>query len=651
MARNLSGWGGIKRKLIIAFLLLGTIPMLIMGYISYFKSSGVLIEQTNGQMKSLSAKAIENLDAQFLVFRMQMGHLLTPFKMVIDMLQVGMEIDQGNKENLTNELTKFQRDYPAYTRVRLFDGNGNEKFGFPAAAAASEAASPWFKKALTTPEVTFSDMLLTKESPEPVIIMSKAVLDPAGKPTAVLAVYVTGKAVTRPVDSIKIGKAGYAYVLNKEGLVLAYPDKQQILKLNVGSYEFGKEILQKKSGLLEYSWQGSAKIASFQEYPAMQWIVATAVEKNDILGSVDNMKLIALILAVVMAIAAFFTALLVSGLIVKPIKYAIEGLTESSKQVSSAAGQLSSASQSLADGASRQSASIEETSASLEEMSSMTKRNADNSNQANIMMGETSRIVEEANCAMTELNNSMREITSASEETAKIIKTIDEIAFQTNLLALNAAVEAARAGEAGAGFAVVADEVRNLAMRAADAAKNTENLIAETVKKIKNGSGIVTKSNDAFAKVADGAKKVGDLIGEIAAASQDQAQGVEQVAQAVMDVDKVVQQNAANAEQSAAASEEMNAQAEQMKGFVGELVILVDGSGNGNGYDSGAHRQIGSGAKRWEATKNREAGRPVPHHKTLLPSSPRGRVSGSPRRNEVRPDQIIPLDDKEFKDF
>ena len=183
-----------------------------------------------------------------------------------------------------------------------------------------------------------------------------------------------------------------------------------------------------------------------------------------------------------------------------------------------------------------------------------------------------------ATSSMGRLNNSMVEISKASEETSKIIKTIDEIAFQTNLLALNAAVEAARAGEAGAGFAVVADEVRNLAMRAAEAAKNTANLIEGTVKKVKDGTEIVEKTSAEFAKVSNSAGKMGELVGEIAAASREQAQGIEQINKAVSEMDKVVQRNASNAEESAAASEEMNAQAGQMKVFVGDLQSLVEGS-------------------------------------------------------------------------
>jgi len=173
----------------------------------------------------------------------------------------------------------------------------------------------------------------------------------------------------------------------------------------------------------------------------------------------------------------------------------------------------------------------------------------------------------------------MDEISKASDETSKIIKTIDEIAFQTNLLALNAAVEAARAGEAGAGFAVVADEVRNLAMRAADAAKNTAELIEGTVKKVGDGTNLVNTTNEAFGKVAVSASKVGELVAEIASASNEQSQGISQVNTAVTEMDKVVQQNAANAEESASASEEMNAQAEQMKSMVNELGELVGGEG------------------------------------------------------------------------
>jgi methyl-accepting chemotaxis protein len=240
---------------------------------------------------------------------------------------------------------------------------------------------------------------------------------------------------------------------------------------------------------------------------------------------------------------------------------------------------------------------------------------------------------------MNRLTGSMREISTASEETSKIIKTIDEIAFQTNLLALNAAVEAARAGEAGAGFAVVADEVRNLAMRAAEAAKNTADLIEGTVKKVQDGSDLVNRTNEAFIQVSESSSKVGDLVGEISAASNEQAQGIEQVNTAVAEMDKVTQQNAANAEESASASEEMSAQAEQMKAIVGELVALV---GTGRNKLKRKH------------TVPSETVHSTDHNGPLITAQAQKIKPAVVQDRSVKygsPESLIPFEDEEFKDF
>ncbi len=254
-------------------------------------------------------------------------------------------------------------------------------------------------------------------------------------------------------------------------------------------------------------------------------------------------------------------------------------LNEVSEQVVSASSQLSAASQSLSQGATEQAASLEETSASMEEMASMTGKNSEGAAQAAALMTDADQAVAAANRELNEMVASMAAIAESSGKVSKIIKTIDEIAFQTNILSLNAAVEAARAGEAGMGFAVVADEVRNLAMRSAQAAKDTASLIEESIAKAEQGRAKVDRVASSIAAVTEGASKVKALVAEVTSASQQQAQGIQQVAQAVAQMEQVTQTTAATAEESAAAAEELNAQVETSRQTVTRLAALTGADG------------------------------------------------------------------------
>jgi len=334
-------------------------------------------------------------------------------------------------------------------------------------------------------------------------------------------------------------------------------------------------------------------------YNAFEKVVLAAVTYNSNAaqaGGAATVQTISRVNKTTIVIAAFAVAFAVAAgtyiaiSVGNAVRRVASALSDAAQQVSAASGQVSASSQSLAEGSSEQAASLEETSASLEEINGMTQTNAESARNAKTIAEQTRQAADQSNSEMREMVGAMGAIKSSSDNIAKIIKTIDEIAFQTNILALNAAVEAARAGEAGAGFAVVADEVRSLAQRAAQAAKETAEKIDDSIAKSATGVELSNRVATSLRDIGERATRVDQIVGDISSASGEQSRGISQVNQAVAQMDKVTQSNAGNAEETAAAAEELNAQAVALQESVAELMLLVGSRATAVGSECGSHR-------------------------------------------------------------
>jgi methyl-accepting chemotaxis protein len=429
-------------------------------------------------------------------------------------------------------------------------------------------------------------------------------------------------AIRKGIMDIKVGKTGYVYILGGKG------DEKGKYIISKDGKRDGENIWEAKdaSGALfiqnivnhsmtaqnqvvfeRYPWKNEGesaprtKIAACMYYEPWDWVIGAGMYEDEVVkaSEVTEKELAAvfrsiLIIGPISLLLVGLFSMWVSGRWGKILQRISEFLGLGSDEVTSAASQVSSASQSLAEGASRQAAMVEESSSSIEEMTAMIKQNADNAFAAANLMRESNKHVSTAETSTADMINAMQQIKGATDQTSKIIKTIDEIAFQTNLLALNAAVEAARAGEAGKGFAVVAEEVRNLAMRSAEAAKNTSSLIQDTVQRVNGGVDVVSGLKIALGEVSESSRKVSALVEEISVASKEQATGIDQLNTSIAGVDDFTQKSAAASEESASAAEELLGQAESMKGMVDEMVVFVNG---GTDLDRQRHSESSRGSR------------------------------------------------------
>ncbi|MBI5420685.1 MAG: cache domain-containing protein [Deltaproteobacteria bacterium] len=506
-----------------------------------------------------------------------------------------------------------------------------------------------------------------------VVEVAWGVLDHYGK-MAKSGAITAAEAKRRAIEEIKTlryEKSDYFWINDLEPRMIMHPIKPELDSQNLAEFKDpnGKKLFiafvetAKKdgAGFVDYMWPKPGeskpvpKVSYVKMYPEWGWIIGSGIYIDDVARDIGRIFNVIFGVGGLILVGCLALSYWMARSITRPINAAIKNLDDGSGWMTATSSRVSAVSHTLAEGSANQAASLEEAAAAMEEISSMTKHNADNAALAKSLADQVGANVDKANTSMTKMVGQMDEISSIGEEIGKIIKTIDEIAFQTNLLALNAAVEAARAGEAGAGFAVVADEVRNLAQRAAEAAKNTETLIEGAIKKIKDGTVLVEKTNTDFQAVTQAVKKVNDLVGEISAGSSEQARGISEVSHAVGQTDKVTQQNAASAEEISAAARELSSHTTSLHGVLINMWEVVEGKGSHTAGKAGSARPAEEG-------KDAPAPAPAPAAKKAPAAAPalaggvkksgNGKAAhGNGRAHGLSPQAIIPLEEKAITDF
>lgn len=642
-------------KLITAGVTTVLLPLLVVGFFSITRASKALNGVAREQVLNI-AKDLANLTQVALTQELKLAKELAGGHSTI--MAATLASTQENEKaiaevKILNE--KFERaqrqvgtDYEELLVTNadgkvIADGNGGKYKGL------SLKERPYFQTTRKSGKATIGNPVKSKISGKPTISICAPVFSTTKQFVGSVICVLKIEFIADIITAVKVGETGYAFMVDKTGMIFAHQNQKRILETRITEWEgmeaITRNMLDQKSGVENYRYEGIAKIAGYAPVPLTRWSIAVTQPSREFLAAARTIRNIILLVTVVFTALSILGFLFFTRSITLPITRVIYGLSQGAEQVTSAAGQVAASSQSLAENASEQAARVEETSSVLEEISSQSRGTAELTYGAEQLMNENIEKSGQSLKALVEVTRKMSHIEADSDQIGQIIKTIDQIAFQTNLLALNAAVEAARAGEAGSGFAVVAEEVRNLAMRSTEAAKNTQELLNATIRRITEASNSIKDVNDHFENIIESATVMGEKTAAITKASQEQAEGINQISNATHDIDGVTQQMASNAEESAAASEELSAQAEEMKSFVLSLTEIVNG--RGKAIMSSDRRQPPAGTN--VSKPKKIAVRSKPPQPARQKASPRrSRTSPANKRITAEPETY---QDNDFKDF
>ena len=569
----------LRNRILLPVLLLITVTIAVVGLLVYIKTKSTLVDNLRAQMEYIAESNLSDI-ATWINDRkanVMEWSSMRVFALATQDSFTGM----AARKTAGQELEKILSKNEILEIVNVVGTNGAVVISSDTNAIGNVNVSDrsYFREALNG-KIVVSDFVRSKKSDQWVFTIAAPVQENQVTVGVFFVVVSAEMFMKKFVDPIKILQTGYVYVYNKSGLIIAHPNRSAVMKLDISKEAWGTEMLQRKKGYIDYVLDNVYRLGAYATTSDLGWGLSVCVPMAELLNPVKKIGWLILVIGVISLALASLVVTMILKSVVDPINRLSNALAENASHVGESASHVSASSQSLAQGASEQAASLEETSASLEEMGGITRNNAGNSQKAK----ELANLAKNAAISGTEdmklMSEAMSAIKNSSDGIAKIIKTIDEIAFQTNILALNAAVEAARAGEAGMGFAVVADEVRNLAQRSAQAAKETAEKIEDAIQKSQNGVQISDKVAKSLDEITSKAREVDQLVAEIATASNEQSQGIQQISTAMTQMDKVTQSNAANAEESASASSELHSQAEQLSQIAQEMMEVVNGEGS-----------------------------------------------------------------------
>jgi len=423
-----------------------------------------------------------------------------------------------------------------------------------------------------------SSIFISRASNKPVIVVSSPLNAKDGSVVGVLSAAIDLDFFdSRIVGSSKIGDTGNVFLVDKDLNVVFHKDKSLVMKLNLKETDLAAKIEGKGSGVVRFTRDGMKKLAAFTRLEGLGMTLFAQIQESELSRTSDAIRRISLWTALAMILVLASATLLIIRGVVKPISASARSLAAEGGELLAIVDNLTEASGSLAEKSSAQAAGIEELSASMESVSSKVKRCSSDTAKAESMLQSAGVHVEEGEEAIGRMRDAMGRIRKASDETAKIVKAIQEIAFQTNLLALNAAVEAARAGEAGKGFAVVAEEVRSLAKRASSAAEDTSKLIEESLQSAAAGESVSSVAASKFAEVSSGMKSLRDLVESLSFDAVEQEKAIVQINQAIAEIDKSVQETAASSEAAAAISDEIRRISEIVESVGMDIKTVIDG--------------------------------------------------------------------------